>query len=503
LNDKEILSLAKNAVANVARGCATAVVAVLLPPFLTRLMPVERYAAWVIVLQLSAYVAYLDFGIQTAIGRFVANANERGDPQYRDSIVSTAFATLTLAAAVAILAAGFAGFHLSQIFPKMPAPLVGEARNTLWIVAGTLALGLPGSAFNGVFVGLHRMEIPALTVGLSRIVGGILVVVAARSHADLVRMGAVMAAVNLASYAAQYLIYRRLASDLRASFRLVSRNSARILFDYCFSLVIWQFAMLLVTGLDLTLVGIFDFKAAGYYAVAASLIVFIAGLQNAIFGALIPSTAVLQARGDARELGRLTVATTRYGVLLLLLTGLPLIVAAGPILTLWVGPAYAAKGALVLKVLVAANIIRLSATPYVMTLIGAGQQRLVTVTPLVEGFTNLLVSVAAGFYFGAVGVALGTLVGSVVGVCGNYFYNMPRTTDLKFRRVDYFCDALLRPLACATPLLLFAVVSHLQADAGLPEKMIWVAAAFITTLFCMWRWGLHDGERSKLRFRHA
>jgi len=75
-----------------------------------------------------------------------------------------------------------------------------------------------------------------------------------------------------------------------------------------------------------------------------------------------------------------------------------------------------------LRVLVVANMIWLSAIPYAMTLVGAGQQRLATVTPLLEGFSNLLASIVAGYMFGAVGVAMGTLFGALVGVAGNFVY---------------------------------------------------------------------------------
>src|SRR5260370_35680474 len=102
MNKKEKLVLLKNDAANVVRGGAAAVVAIILPPFLARLMPADSYGAWSLVLQLGAFVGYLDFGIQTAVGRFVARANEMGDPEHRDRIVSTSFAALTVAGIVAI-----------------------------------------------------------------------------------------------------------------------------------------------------------------------------------------------------------------------------------------------------------------------------------------------------------------------------------------------------------------------------------------------------------------
>jgi O-antigen/teichoic acid export membrane protein len=496
---KEKLILVKNAIANVIRGGATALVAIALPPFLTRLMSPSAFGAWVLILQLSAFVGYLDFGIQTAVGRFVAHANERGDTEHRDRIVNTSLAVLSLTCLVCILATAIAAFLLPRFFSQLPSSLVADTRVAFVLVASSLAIGLPASVINGIFVGLQRNEIPAATIGGSRIFSAVLLILVIRQGGNLRQMAVAVALVNLATYLIQYIIFRRMAPRARLSPRLVSRKTSRELFDYCWSLTIWSFAMLLITGLDITLVGHFQFGAVAFYAVAASLVTFIAGLQNAVFNALIPATAVLHARGDPAELGRIMIVATRYGAFLLLLTGLPIIILARNVLTLWVGSAYAAHGVRLLQVLVAANIIRLSATPYVVTLIGAGQQKLLVVTPILEGFSNLLVSVAAGYFLGAMGVALGTLLGSFIGVGGNFFYNMRRTTSLKFRISDYLRDGLLRPSVCAIPVVALVLILH-----GFPHTsllLLWISAtlALLTTVACLWHWGLSDREREKLR----
>jgi len=61
--------------------------------------------------------------------------------------------------------------------------------------------------------------------------------------------------------------------------------------------------MLLISGLDLSIVGIFDYKMTAYYAIAATLANFVAQAQGAIFSALLPASAVLGARGDGERLG--------------------------------------------------------------------------------------------------------------------------------------------------------------------------------------------------------
>jgi len=492
------LLLLKNAIANVLRGASSAAVAVILPPLLTRQMTPEVYGAWALILQCSAHVGRLDFGIQTAVGRFVAHASERGDLEYRNRLVSTAFVALLAACGLALAVAAGIAYLVPFLFPQMTPALYRHASIALILVASSLALGLPSGVFNGVFIGQQRSEIPACTIGGSRLVSAALLVLAANAGASLPTLGAIIAGVNVASYAVQYALFRWLAGDVQLSVRFADRRAARELGSYCYSLTIWSFSMLLVTGLDLTIVGAFDFAALPYYAVAASLVTFIAGLQTAVFGALLPSTAVLHARGNSLELGRLVITSSRYGLFLLLLTGLPLMVWAEPILRLWVGSAYAANGAWFLRVLVAANIVRLSATPYSVALIGTGQQKLVTISPLGEGVTNLLASLAGAWMFGGIGVAAGTMFGALVGVTLNLTYNMRRTTEISFCVRDYLRESLARPMACAVPFLFLAAMPDLHSYP-LVWRMAPALLAVAGALYLAWSLGFEKQERAWLK----
>jgi O-antigen/teichoic acid export membrane protein len=271
------------------------------------------------------------------------------------------------------------------------------------------------------------------------------------------------------------------------------------LVDYCFSLTVWSVGLLLVTGLDLTIVGIYRFREVAYYAVAATIVAFMTGLYSAIFGALMPAAAVMHARGDNASLGRMVLITTRYGTLSLLVTALPLIFAAVPILRLWVGPVYALNARALVQVLVIANVVRLSATPYVVAMIGSGEQRLVVLTPLLEGVTNLICSVILGYYLGALGVALGTLVGAFVGIGGNLLYNMRRTLAIRFSVTEYILDSLLRPLLCALPVLILASLWH--AIPALPPltRQLAGTTVLLSTISLCWFLGLMPQERKRIK----
>jgi O-antigen/teichoic acid export membrane protein len=351
--------------------------------------------------------------------------------------------------------------------------------------------------FHGIFVGLQRNEIAAYIIGGSRLLGAALLALAATQGGSLVAMAIVLATVNLASYAIAYFAARRVAPDIRFERSLVNRAAAKELFSYCSGLSVWSVAMLLVTGLDLTIVGIFQYSAVAYYAVAAGLVTFLIGLQNAVCSALMPAAAVLHARGDSHALGRMLIRSSRYGTFLLVITGLPLMLFASPILRYWVGQGYAVQGSKYLIVLVLANIIRLFMTPYAVTLIGTGQQRLVILAPIMEGVTNLIASVVLGYLLGAIGVAYGTLCGAVVGVLANMFYSMPRTTAIRFDMREYLRDGLLRPITFTLPLLLCVAALQLLKVGSVAETMITFAAVAFAVLI-LWLHGLFSEERARV-----
>jgi O-antigen/teichoic acid export membrane protein len=276
----------------------------------------------------------------------------------------------------------------------------------------------------------------------------------------------------------QYLALRRIAPDVHFNRLAVERSTARELYSYCVGLTIMSFSMLLVTGFDLVLVGHFEFAAVAPYSVAASMITLISGLLFALINVIMPHAALLHARESADELGKLVVSTTRLSVLLLVLTGIPILIYAGPIMRLWIGQRYVAAGAPLLAILVVANIIRLLGAPYSIVLIAAGQQSYVKVSPLAEGISNLIVSVVLGFYLGALGIALGTLVGSFVGVGAHLWYSMVRTkSTIIFARERFLVSGVLTPLLCTFPLLATASASMRGITISSP---IFVTATLIS-----------------------
>jgi O-antigen/teichoic acid export membrane protein len=487
----------KNAFANVARGSAGGLIAILMPPFLTRILAQNEYGTWLLILQLSAYVGFLDFGIQTAVGRFVAHTNELQDFKQRDSIVSTSLAILSGSGLLAILGIATLAWQLPHLFRDMPTALHQEARLTLLFVGGALAFSLPFSVFGGIFIGIQRYDVPAWIIGVSKLFGGALAVLLAQSTHSIAWMGFGMAITTMGGALGQYIAYRKIAGNIKILPRLISKKAGQEITSYCFGMSVWTLGMLLVSGLDVTIVGFFDYKSVAYYTLAVSLTNFIIQLQGTIFGVLMPSAAILGAREDKVGLGELLMNSTRYGVLLLLFTGVPLIIGAKWILTLWVGAEYASHTTILLQVLVFANIVRLSGLPYATLVLAVGQQRLVLLSPLVEGISNFLLSIVLTSFIGALGTAIGTMFGAFISIIFHFAFSMNRTTSILIHRNKLLLSSILTPLTCALPSVILFIVISFFPDLNTSILAVAFIVAIVTSLALLWNIGLNSGERNK------
>lgn len=496
-------TIIKNAAANVVSGGAAAILAVALPPFLVRLLPPAVFGAWALVLDVAALANLLRYGLQTAVGKYLAEAYELRQVERCDQLVNAALALLAGLGALAFLAVVVVAWQFGRWFHQVPAGLVPDARIALLLVGTTLALGLPFAVFGGIFTGQQRFEFPAgINGGCKLVLVVVLILIARAPHPTLEKLAWGWSAVMVASYGVQYWLCRWFGPPFRLSLQRIHAPAARELAGYSATLTVWSMAMLMISGLDTTLVGIFDFAAVGYYSIAVGLVTLLAGLQNSILSTLVPVGSVMSVKAEAqRQLGDLLVASTRYASILLVMAALPLLFLTMPLLRIWVGASYASHTAVLVQVLVVANCLRLSATPYAVLLIGTGQQRLVLISPLLEGVVNLGLSLWLGYRLGATGVALGTLIGAIVGVASNFLYNLPRTSFADGRLREYVCDGLMRPLACVLPAAgAFLALGYLT-NPGL--ILVWFVAILsgLATSCCFWLVGLSGQDRQWLTAR--
>jgi len=450
--------VAKNAFANVMRGGATAIVALALPHFLTRSLDHDRFAAWSLLLQMSAYTTYLDFGVQTAVARFLAGYIERGDEKHRDRLVSTALALLSLAAVLAMFVILVVLWQLPGLFQGVSSELMPEFRLAGAILGASVVLVLPLSAFSGVLLGLHRNEYVAAAVGGSRLLGAAGVLLLVRHSHSLVFLSACIASATVLGSLAQILAVKRLLPTLTVSLTGARASMALELGEYCFGLTVWTVGMLLISGLDVAIVGHVDFKAVGYYSIAAALVTLFSGAHTAICSAFMTPVAALQASGEVNHIRQLILNATRLSTFANLLAVAVTFLGGKFFLQWWVGEPYASQALPIVEILILAHAVRLVMNPYASALIATDLQRHGIAQGAVEGVINLVCSIVGAYWIGPLGVALGTLIGAACGLAWTCLLTVPRTAEISSGRRTFISEGIFRPFLCTLPVVIFAIV---------------------------------------------
>jgi O-antigen/teichoic acid export membrane protein len=484
---------------NLVRMLLSMLVSLVLPPFLVHRMSPAEYSAWVLILQLSGYVYMLDLGMQTAIGKFVAEYDAKGDREASHRLISTSFTILAFAAAIGSAAIVVIAWGVPQVFRQMPATLVPQVRIALLAVGLSTAVTLPFGVFISTFTGLQQYVFPTILATVSRVGTAVGLVALLLMHGGLVQLAMVWGAFNLATAATQYFGWRRLVkARVDFSFFLFHRRSAIQLGKYGSVMSVWTVAMLFISGLDIVIVGHYQYKDTGFYAVANGAANFMLAVVSSVFGPLVPAVSSMQAGTTPSRLGYICIKMTRYCGSLLLLLGLPLIFGSYPLLSLWVGKRYAEQSALYLQVLVLGNVVRQFVLPYSLVVVATGKQHLATIAAVAEAGVNIVLSIWLVQRIGAVGVAVGTLVGAFVSFGVHLLVSMRYTQPtILIPRTRFLLQGVGRALLIVAPsLFLYPFWRKLNMLPAPPAVLaLWIAA----TAAIAWWVALTTEDRGELR----
>jgi O-antigen/teichoic acid export membrane protein len=449
-----------------------------------------------LLIQLAAYTALLNLGVQGATSRYVAFYTGRGDTESARNVVSTAFFALVAMAIPASALVVAVSWKIDRLFPALPAELIDACRSGLLLTGLASALCMPGEAIAGTFTGLRRNELTAFIQGGGRVVLAVALIVEVMSGANLTALAATFAMLTFATFLAFWWTGRRVHA-VEISLSRVHTKWLRQIWSYCGALIVWSIAILLINGFDTAIVARVEFSAVGVYSACFGPILLIAGIQQALFGPLLQLGAVRTSQDDRYSTSELLLRSTRLSTLLLLALSLPLLLFGNVLLAWWLGPKFSNQAVSIFSLLLVGNAMRLIATPYSMLLLATVKHGRVLITPIVEASTNVAVAIGAGIEFGAIGVACGVVVGAVIGLLMVVYVNVPKTPEIVGDLGALLRKGVAQPAFCALPGI-FAAVTPLDRLQPWEHWSI-AAAALISSALLGWKNCITRDEKILLR----
>ena len=154
--------IGKNALANIVGMFIQIIIAFILSPFLVHTLGDTRYGIWTIAVAFTGYMNLMDFGISSAVNKYVSKYSSIKDNHNVSAIVSTSFALFFLTGLIIVFVSPLMADLVVRLV-NMDNSLVDTVHLLIIIVSFDIAIFVMSGLFKGVFGGFQRYTIINLT----------------------------------------------------------------------------------------------------------------------------------------------------------------------------------------------------------------------------------------------------------------------------------------------------------------------------------------------------
>jgi O-antigen/teichoic acid export membrane protein len=488
---------ARNAVANWIAFLFTAIVGFFLSPFVVQHLGATGYGVWILIGGLVGYLGLLDIGIRQAVNRYIAHHRAVGADEESSSIVSAAIRLFGLLGILAILLSGVFAYF-APIFFNIPESLINDTRIIVVLGGLTVAVTLIGGVFGGVVTGLERFDIQCGLEIFVTIVRTVAFVLALREGYGLVSLACIQLAASVLNWFVYWAAVHKLYRELRLRFRGPLFPQMRTILSFGASLtVIYIFNTLIFNSDAVVIAAFLPIEAVTFFAIAGNLWLQVSGVATSLSYLMTPRVSALTSMGSNR-VGEEILAVARIATLLAAPIAATFVLRGESFITLWMGPAYGPASGEVLRILAIVLLLGASRSVVIHSLTGMARQRMLIPGVAVEAACNLALSVVLVRPLGIVGVALGTLIPSMLMNLGYIPRCLSKATSVS---VGLFCRkaVLLPTVACVPFALASAVIERFVPATNLAVFFMQIILILPLVPMTAWFLCLTPAEKKQVR----
>jgi len=381
-------------------------------PILVHKLGDEQYGLWTLIGSIVGYFSVMDFGINTALVRFISKYDASKEYSESRKIYSNACLFFVSTAVVIVLSC----LVIAHFFPSF-VEIKTIPEKYVYIVFILAGLELATMMGTGMFSGVMHAKQEFLWLNIINII--ILVI----KNTILVVM--LLSGFRLMTVAIIHLSAGACRSFLRYLF--VRKNHKHLVFrkkDYDFKIFktifgysIYSFmiavSLKVLFFTDSIVIGTFlSVSAVTYYAIPMTLMTYLEQIVTVGVSVLTPVISSNDATGDHEENKGIYIWVSRYSLALSLPVVFVLFTNGDSFISLWMGDIYGAESSALLKILCLGYLAYLSQLIATELLKGISRHKFVAYVFIGEAIINLAISVVLIKYFGfgLIGAAFGTMV---------------------------------------------------------------------------------------------
>lgn len=390
----------------------TALLGIILMPFIIRSLGDKMYGLWIFAGSFLGYYGLMDFGLNSAIQRYISRATGVSDYEEINKVINTALVIFTIIGFAALIISFIVAFITPILIKNITD--VAVFQKVIFILGMSFAIGFPLRVFSGILTSNIRYDLRTAIELVKLTVRTILIIVFLRKGYGIVTLAMITFIMDILGYLANYYLVRKLYKYIVYSWSLVDKAKMRALFSYSVFTFISQIANQLKYNIDNLVIVIFiGLNPITLYSIGARLIKYFMDFMTSAVGLTFPIFSQYEGKNDYGSILEKYIFITKISGYLSLLIGGTFIIFGKPFIIRWVGENYIAGYYILLILGIPATLIMMQG-PSGGLLYGLSKHKYFAIADSIEGVSNLVLSIILIKHYGIYGVALGTAIPMII-----------------------------------------------------------------------------------------
>jgi len=292
----------------------------------------------------------------------------------------------------------------------IPPELLSTARWLLLMVGASVAIGFPAGIFGGFLEGLQNFHILNWTNVIANLLRAVLIVIALRHGKGILTVALITVTLPLLAAISRGFFVLRLC-PVPFGFKYVDRATFRHIAGYSGVTFTIMIATQLKFKTDEIVIGAFmSLAAITYFNIGARIVDYAGMVIKALSQIFVPMSSQSDARGEMIQLRKIFLVGNRVCAFTIFPICVILLILGKSVIEVWMGKKYIAASYPVLVIMILCCTLWWAQGASGRILFGMSKHGTWAIVTMVEGISNLILSIILVRPYGIIGDALGTAI---------------------------------------------------------------------------------------------
>ncbi len=401
-------NLFRSSVARTALMMLTIAVGFFMMPFLVSKLGDQWYGIWTIIGSLTGYFYLVDFGLATAVTRYVTQYITRNDHEAANIVINTSLVVYSgMALGITLLTLVIIIFADSFIQNPQALSII---RLTILVMGFNMAIEFPYKAFAGIIGAYVRYDLLTYSHFLMLLVSTVATVIFLSKGYGILTLALIGFLSSQLSNILFFLISKHLYSGMVIRWKYFRTSQVRTLFGYS----VWSFLVQISDQVrfkvdSLVIVWALSASHVTHYFIGARLAEYFITLIFKATNILMPVFTQYYADNNYEEIRSKLLFLTKVNTVLAVFGGGLIIMVGLPFISRWMGNRYL-DAYPVLVALIIAFMAEGIYNPSSNVMYAIAKHHYLAAVNSAEAVLNLVLSIVFVHYWGILGVAIGTAI---------------------------------------------------------------------------------------------